>query len=127
MAFLVLLLWLGGFGALFGGPGGIVGRVGLTVGGCGLKVPRNGLKWRAASGPSRRRGVMKSFLGEHQHSLDVKGRLILPADFRGPLADGAVIGPGQQECLVVFTLEEWGKGAERLETPLADGWGLADP
>jgi MraZ protein len=64
---------------------------------------------------------MKSFLGEHQHSLDVKGRLILPADFRGPLADGAVIGPGQQECLVVFTLEQWAKVAERFEAQLDEG------
>jgi transcriptional regulator MraZ len=69
---------------------------------------------------------VKSFLGEHQHSLDTKGRLILPADFRGPLAEGAVIGPGQQECLVVFTLEEWGKVAERLEAQLADGTASPD-
>ena len=50
---------------------------------------------------------MKDFLGEHQHSLDAKGRLILPADFRGPLASGAVIGIGQHNCLVVYTPEEW--------------------
>ena len=35
---------------------------------------------------------MKDFLGEYRHSLDAKGRLILPANFRGPLEDGAVIG-----------------------------------
>ena len=56
---------------------------------------------------------MKDFLGEYQHSLDAKGRLILPADFRGPLADGAVIGIGQHNCLVVYTPEEWARVAER--------------
>jgi MraZ protein len=50
---------------------------------------------------------MKDFLGEHQHSLDAKGRLILPADFRGSLASGAVVAPGQHNCLSVYTPEEW--------------------
>ena len=55
---------------------------------------------------------MKTFIGEYQHSLDAKGRLILPADFRGPLANGAVVGIGQHNCLVVYTLEEFEQVAE---------------
>jgi MraZ protein len=58
---------------------------------------------------------MKDFLGEYQHSLDAKGRLILPADFRGPLASGAVVGIGQGNCLVVYTPEEWTQVAERIK------------
>ena len=58
---------------------------------------------------------MKDFLGEHQHSLDAKGRLILPADFRGPLADGAVVGIGQNNNLVVYTPEEWDQVALRIQ------------
>ena len=58
---------------------------------------------------------MKSFIGEYQHSLDLKGRLILPADFRGPLADGAVVGIGQNNNLVVYTPEEWDQVAERTQ------------
>jgi MraZ protein len=50
---------------------------------------------------------MKDFLGEYTHSLDAKGRLILPADFRGSLASGAVVAPGQHNCLCVYTPEEW--------------------
>lgn len=57
---------------------------------------------------------MTDFLGEYQHSLDVKGRLILPADFRGPLASGAVVGIGQSNCLVVYTPEEWDQVRERI-------------
>ena len=58
---------------------------------------------------------MRDFLGEHKHSLDTKGRLILPADFRGPLASGAVVGIGQNNCLVVFTPEEWDQVAQRIQ------------
>jgi MraZ protein len=57
---------------------------------------------------------MKDFLGEYRHSLDAKGRLILPMDFRGPLADGAVIGIGQHNCLVVYTPEEWDRVREEI-------------
>ena len=57
---------------------------------------------------------MKDFLGEYRHSLDAKGRLILPMDFRGPLANGAVIGIGQHNCLVVYTPEEWTRVAEEI-------------
>ncbi|HEY8216244.1 MAG TPA: division/cell wall cluster transcriptional repressor MraZ [Acidimicrobiia bacterium] len=57
---------------------------------------------------------MKDFLGEYRHSLDAKGRLILPMDFRSPLADGAVIGIGQHNCLVVYTPEEWTRVAEEI-------------
>ena len=57
---------------------------------------------------------MKDFLGEYTHSLDAKGRLILPMDFRSPLADGAVIGLGRHNCLVVYTPEEWTRVAEEV-------------
>ncbi|MFZ4585441.1 MAG: division/cell wall cluster transcriptional repressor MraZ [Acidimicrobiia bacterium] len=46
------------------------------------------------------------FLGEYQHSLDVKGRVILPAKFRDQLAAGAYVTKGDQ-CLFVYTAEEF--------------------
>ncbi|MEX2254757.1 MAG: division/cell wall cluster transcriptional repressor MraZ [Acidimicrobiia bacterium] len=64
---------------------------------------------------------MKDFLGEHRHSLDAKGRLILPMDFRSPLADGAVIGIGQHNCLVVYTPEEWQTVAQRIREMSREG------
>jgi MraZ protein len=64
---------------------------------------------------------MKDFLGEYRHSLDAKGRLILPMDFRGPLADGAVIGIGQHNCLVVYTREEWTRVAEEIRQLSKEG------
>jgi MraZ protein len=47
------------------------------------------------------------FLGEFQHSLDAKGRVILPAKFRDQLANGAYVTKGQGGCLSVYTPEEF--------------------
>ena len=47
------------------------------------------------------------FLGEFQHSLDTKGRVILPAKYRDQLAEGAVVTKGNGGCLAVFTPEEF--------------------
>lgn len=46
------------------------------------------------------------FLGEYQHSLDAKGRVILPARFRDQLERGAYIAKGDG-CLFVYTPEEF--------------------
>jgi MraZ protein len=53
-----------------------------------------------------------AFLGEYPHSLDAKGRLILPAKFRASLEGGAVIGMGKNGCLAVYTPTEWARVAE---------------
>jgi MraZ protein len=56
------------------------------------------------------------FLGEFQHSLDLKGRVILPAEFRPALAEGAVVGAFPGGCLAVYTKEEFERvSAEILE------------
>lgn len=54
------------------------------------------------------------FLGEYQHSLDAKGRLILPSKFRARLEPGLVLTKGQDGCLYVLPVEEWSRTAERL-------------
>ncbi len=58
---------------------------------------------------------MDTFLGEHPHSLDAKGRLILPAKFRAALEGGAVIGIGKRGCLAVYTPTEWERVAEAAQ------------
>jgi MraZ protein len=47
------------------------------------------------------------FLGEFEHSLDAKGRVILPAKFRDQLAMGGFVSKGRGGCLSVFTPEEF--------------------
>ena len=54
------------------------------------------------------------FLGEYQHSLDDKGRVILPAKYRDQLADGVIIAKGRGRCLSVFTPEEFEKVATEM-------------
>lgn len=47
------------------------------------------------------------FLGEYQHTLDAKGRLILPSVFRDALTDGLVLTVGVDNCLTVHPREDW--------------------
>lgn len=54
------------------------------------------------------------FLGEYEHSLDAKGRLILPSKFRARLESGCVIAKGQDGCLYVWPREEWDRKAEQV-------------
>jgi MraZ protein len=43
------------------------------------------------------------FLGQFQHNLDDKGRLMIPARYRDLLAAGAFITQGFDKCLMVMT------------------------
>jgi MraZ protein len=47
------------------------------------------------------------FLGEYQHSVDTKGRVVLPSKFRDRLDAGLVVTKGQERCLYVFPLDRW--------------------
>jgi MraZ protein len=61
------------------------------------------------------------FLGEFTHSIDDKGRLTIPAKFRGELAAGLVVTRGFDQNLMVYTLAGWEKLAAHIaERPLAD-------
>jgi MraZ protein len=55
------------------------------------------------------------FLGEYEHSLDAKGRVILPAKFRAQLEDGCVLTKGQDNCLEVYPRDEWERRVARLK------------
>jgi transcriptional regulator MraZ len=46
-------------------------------------------------------------LGEYQHSLDEKGRLIIPAKFREDLGENFVITRGLDNCLFAYPLSQW--------------------
>ncbi|MTV26170.1 division/cell wall cluster transcriptional repressor MraZ [Nitriliruptoraceae bacterium ZYF776] len=54
------------------------------------------------------------FLGEHQHTLDAKGRVILPARFRERLSSGLVFAPAQDRCIDVYPLTAFERRVEEL-------------
>ena len=56
------------------------------------------------------------FLGEYQHSVDAKGRVVLPSKFRDELAAGCVITKGQERCLYVFTTERFSDEVDRIKS-----------
>jgi MraZ protein len=56
------------------------------------------------------------FLGQFDHTIDAKGRMAVPARFRGQLEKGAVISKGMGTCLSVYTIQRWEeKSAELVE------------
>lgn len=64
---------------------------------------------------------MVMFLGEYTHTIDDKGRLTIPAKFRGDLAAGLVVTRGFDRNLMVYPMDEWQKLAlDIMEQPLAD-------
>jgi MraZ protein len=66
------------------------------------------------------------FLGTHLPRLDDKGRLFLPAKFRDELAEGLVITKGQERCLYVFPLGEWGRITDGLRAAPVTGKPVRD-
>ena len=47
------------------------------------------------------------FMGEYNHTIDTKGRLIIPSRFREELGETFVVTKGLDGCLFVFSDEEW--------------------
>lgn len=47
------------------------------------------------------------FLGDHQHTLDAKGRVSLPAKFRGEMTGRIVVAKGLDNCLYVYPAEDY--------------------
>ena len=62
------------------------------------------------------------FLGNFQHNLDDKGRLMIPARFRELLEGGAFITQGFDKCLMIMTEAYFKQVYERIEA-----MNLADP
>ena len=64
-------------------------------------------------------GAAAMFMGEYNHSVDAKGRLIVPSKFREQLGNEFVVTKGLDGCLFVYSQEEWKRIEESLrEKPL---------
>lgn len=55
-------------------------------------------------------------MGEYQHSLDEKGRMIIPAKFRDALGPTFVVTRGLDHCLFVYPMSEWTVMEQKLKT-----------
>ncbi len=56
------------------------------------------------------------FMGEYNHTVDAKGRIIVPSRFREQLGDEFVVTKGLDGCLFVYENSEWKNLEEKLHT-----------
>jgi len=56
------------------------------------------------------------FLGEYQHSLDNKGRIIIPSRFREELGPRFIATKGLDQCIFLYPLEEWKVIEQRIHS-----------
>ena len=56
------------------------------------------------------------FMCEYSHTVDTKGRLIVPAKFREVLGDAFVICKGLDHCLYIYSNEDWEAFANQLSS-----------
>lgn len=60
------------------------------------------------------------FIGEYEHNVDVKGRVIMPAKLREDIGDKFIITKGLDGCLFAYSQSEWANFEEKLKSlPLA--------
>ncbi len=56
------------------------------------------------------------FMGEYNHTIDTKNRLIIPSKFREALGDEFVVTKGLDGCLFVYDNEAWAEFEEKLKS-----------
>ena len=62
------------------------------------------------------RGKSLMFMGEYSHTVDAKGRLIIPSKFREELGESFVVTRGMDGCLFIYSGEAWEKFEQKLAT-----------
>lgn len=55
------------------------------------------------------------FMGEFQHNIDTKGRIIIPSKFRDGLGQSFVLTRGIDHCLFAYPMDEWKVLEEKLK------------
>lgn len=54
------------------------------------------------------------FMSEYNHTIDAKGRLIIPAKFREALGEEFVVSKGMDGCLFVYANDDWNAFEQKL-------------
>jgi MraZ protein len=65
------------------------------------------------------------FVGQFEHSLDGKGRLVLPSAFRPALKSGGVLALWDR-CLALWTPDQFNEVAEKMKNKVSEGEGDLD-
>ena len=64
-----------------------------------------------------REGETKLFIGEYEHNLDVKGRVIMPSKLREEgIGEKFIVTKGLDGCLFAYSKSEWSNFEEKLKT-----------
>lgn len=58
---------------------------------------------------------MAMFMGQYEHSIDTKGRVIIPAKYREELGENFVVTRGLDGCLFLYPQAEWQNFVEKLQ------------
>ena len=61
-------------------------------------------------------GGYAMLMGEFHHSIDDKGRLIIPSKFTDDLGEKFIITRGLDKCLFVYSQDDWNKVITKLKT-----------
>ena len=61
-------------------------------------------------------GIDNMFIGEYHHTIDDKGRIIIPAKFRDELGSNFVVTRGIESCLFVYPNKNWEQICEKLNS-----------
>ena len=61
-------------------------------------------------------GIDKMFIGEYHHTIDEKGRIIIPAKFRDELGSSFIVTRGIESCLFVYPNKNWEQICEKLNS-----------
>jgi len=68
------------------------------------------------SGRSHKKEVNPLLIGEYEHSIDTKGRLIMPSKLKEDIGEKFVVTKGLDGCLFVYSEKEWKTFEEKLRT-----------
>lgn len=84
-----------------------------------IEVVKSGAKW--CDTKNKKWGEVQLLIGEYEHSLDAKGRMIMPAKLRQDIGEKFIITKGLDGCLFVFSQNEWLNFEAKLKAlPLTD-------
>ena len=62
------------------------------------------------------KGSVIMFMGEYNHTIDTKGRLIVPSKFRELLGEEFILTKGLDGGLLIYPMSEWKNLTEKLRT-----------